>query len=146
MATSYTRASAAIHNVTPEEGAWWTHFFVPSDELSEEELKERMKRFDLDEYDIDDFPNFNSKYIPDEEIIWISHDESIDLDHVAMAVQEFLRRFRPDDAWGMEYAMTCSKPRIGEFGGGAFVVTATEESWTSTSTWLSQELIKKGKK
>lgn len=142
MANSYTRASAAIENVTSEEGVWWTFFVVPSDELSEPEKKERMERFGLDEYEVETFPEFNSRYIPGEEIIWISHDESINVDHVAMVVQEFLRRFRPDDAWGMEYAMTCTKPRIGEFGGGAFVVTATDEEWMNTGTWLSEELKK----
>ncbi len=142
MSNNYTRFSAAITNVTPEEGAWWIHFLVPFDELSKEEVEGRQKRFELDEYDIESFPQFESVYIPNETQIWIYADDSADLEHVRMVVQEFLRRFRPDDAWGMEFAMTCSRPRIGEFGGGAFVVTATEEYWMNTSEWLREELRK----
>ena len=29
----------------------------------------------------------------------------------------------------MTYATTCSKPRVGEFGGGVIVVTADEIEW-----------------
>jgi len=47
MANHYSQASAALGDVTPEEGAWWEHFFVPSDELSPEELEERKKRAEL---------------------------------------------------------------------------------------------------
>ena len=41
-------------------------------------------------------------------------------------VQKFLKRFRPDQWWSLTYAATCSKPRVGEFGGGAVFVTADE--------------------
>ena len=44
--------------------------------------------------------------------------------HVAWLVRKFLARFRPDECWSLTFATTCSKPRAGEFGGGAVFVTA----------------------
>ena len=56
--------------------------------------------------------------------LWVYAEEGGDPDHVAWLVQKFLKRFRPRECWSLTYATTCSKPRIGEFGGGAIFVTA----------------------
>ena len=45
-------------------------------------------------------------------------------DNVVWLVRKFLKQFRPSECWSMTYAATCSKPRAGEFGGGAVFVTA----------------------
>jgi hypothetical protein len=45
--------------------------------------------------------------------------------------------------WGFQFALTCSKPRVGAFGGGAHVLDlATGETlaWTSTDRWLADHL------
>ena len=45
--------------------------------------------------------------------------------------------------WGMQYANTCSRPRIDGFGGGAHVLDlATGETvdWIYTDGWLSTVL------
>jgi hypothetical protein len=39
-------------------------------------------------------------------------------------VQKFLRQFRPNESWSLAFATTCSKLRLGEFGGGVCFVTA----------------------
>ena len=45
--------------------------------------------------------------------------------------------------WGFQFALTCSKPRVGAFGGGAHLLDlATGETlaWTSTDRWLADHL------
>lgn len=49
-----------------------------------------------------------------------------DLDKVGVFMQQYLRQFngKIDPVWSMTFAMTCSRPEIGEFDGGYMVVTA----------------------
>jgi len=61
------------------------------------------------------------------------------VDRVAHLVQKFLRKFRPDACWSLTYACTCSKPRVGEFGGGAVVVTATKIEHFNTWQFVEQK-------
>ena len=42
--------------------------------------------------------------------------------------------------WGLQYANTCSKPRLDGFGGGAHVLdlaTGETVSWIDTDSWLA---------
>ena len=61
--------------------------------------------------------------------LWVYAEESGNPDNVAWLVQKFLKKFRPDQCWSLTYATTCSKPRAGEFGGGAVFVTADAIMW-----------------
>ena len=61
--------------------------------------------------------------------LWIYSQDRACLDRVAHFVQKFLRTFRPGDCWSLTYSVTCSKPRVGEFGGGALFVTASDVKW-----------------
>lgn len=56
--------------------------------------------------------------------LWLYAEEDGRPDHAAYLVQRFLQTFRPRDCWSLTYAVTCSKPRLGAFGGGALFVTA----------------------
>ena len=58
---------------------------------------------------------------------------------MAHLVQKFLKKFRPADCWPLTYSETCSKPRVGEFGGGALFVTATDVKWQSAFSFIEQE-------
>lgn len=67
------------------------------------------------------------------------------------AVACTLRRFLKQQAgslkvMGFEWAVTCSKPRVGEFGGGAVVVTNRGIRYMNTSTWLRSESDKTTKR
>ena len=61
--------------------------------------------------------------------LWLHADESGTIDRIAHLVQKFLKAFRPDESWSLTWAVSCSKPRVGEFGGGAVFVTAEEVIW-----------------
>jgi hypothetical protein len=56
--------------------------------------------------------------------LWLYAEEYGEPQRVGDLVQKFLRQFRPDQSWSLTYAATCSKPRVGDFGGGAVFVTA----------------------
>ena len=60
-------------------------------------------------------------------------------DNVAWLVQKFLKKFRPDQCWSLTYATTCSKPRAGEFGGGAMFVTADEIKWQNAYDFIEEQ-------
>ena len=71
--------------------------------------------------------------------LWLYAEECGDPDNVACLVRKFLKMFRPNDYWVLTYAATCSKPRAGEFGGGAVFVTADEIKGQNAYGFVEQE-------
>ena len=71
--------------------------------------------------------------------MWLYTDENGEIELVAHLVQKFLRKFRPKGCWSLTYATTCSKPCVGEFGGGAVFVTAAEIKYESTYGFIEQQ-------
>ena len=71
--------------------------------------------------------------------LWIHSEEHGYVDRVAHLVQKFLREFRPDACWSLTYAGTCSKPRVGEFGGGAVFVTATDIKYCNAWGFVEEQ-------
>ncbi len=62
--------------------------------------------------------------------------------YVAWLIHKFLKQFRPGQCWSLTYAVSCSKPRVGEFGGGAVFVTADAIRWQSSDAFIEQELAR----
>ena len=60
--------------------------------------------------------------------IWFHHDESADPDHVAEIARAVIEELELDEPFYCSWAYTCSKPRIDEFGGGAFVIKRGKET------------------
>jgi hypothetical protein len=85
------------------------------------------------------WPDFNWEFVEPKRDFWIHASESGNLDQVASFISAFLRRFRPTHSWGLTWAETCSKPRIGEFGGGAVFVTATSIALFTAHDWLARQ-------
>ncbi len=54
--------------------------------------------------------------------IWIYGEESIDYCHVEVLMRELVEMLHLDGVFVCSWAYTCTKPRIDEFGGGAFAV------------------------
>src|SRR5689334_18897111 len=115
MANNYTQFSEAIERITPEERSWIESQLDP-DSWGEEPpeweapLEEEYLSF---EWSLDEI----------EGSLWLYAEESGDPDEVARFVRAFLARFRPGDRFSLTYADSCSKPRLGEFSGGAVFVT-----------------------
>ena len=78
---------------------------------------------------------------PDAKALRMHEEESGNVNHVIDFVVACAKEFRLTGRWGMEWSETCSKPRIGEFGGGAVVVDLSRRriaASISTNTWLQQ--------
>jgi hypothetical protein len=75
--------------------------------------------------------------------LWIHDGGSGDPEHVIAFVRLCAQAFRLKGRWGFQWANTCSKPRLDEFGGGAHIVnleTGSTIAWVSTNEWLACNL------
>ena len=73
--------------------------------------------------------------------MWLYAEEWGDVEHVACLVRQFLLRFRPDRCWSLTYSCTCSKLRVGEFGGGAVFVTADEVKYQHADGFVVEQRL-----
>ena len=71
--------------------------------------------------------------------LWLYTEQWGYVERVAHLVQKFFKRFRGDQCWSLTWATTCSKPRVGQFGGGAVFVTASEIKWQITDDFVQQQ-------
>ena len=136
MANNYTQFSETVDDLTPEEIEWWEKELQPYDELEEDEQKawlEEGRGVD----DPDHWPSFSWEVQND--YLWIYADEYGNVDNVGIAVQRFLERFRPNGYFTLSWATWCSRPRIGEFQGGALFVTHEGVEWMTTWNWLNKK-------
>ncbi|TKW65111.1 MAG: hypothetical protein DI616_16415 [Paracoccus denitrificans] len=75
--------------------------------------------------------------------LWMRDDGSGDPEHVIRFVKRCAAEFGLTGLWGMQYACTCSRPRIDGFGGGAHVfdlATGETVDWIYTDGWLATVL------
>ena len=71
--------------------------------------------------------------------LWLFTDEeSGNLEQVGEFVQAFLTGFRPEEAFGMTYADTCSSARPGAFAGGFLYVTKDGYHVEDAHSWLER--------
>lgn len=176
MADNYLQFSEVLANLTAPEEAWlkeqlqpirvfgdkeYPEDAVPTD-LADTEADWTGVRFLRDNGDCDpdwDALGFEYNFHDDHDSggwgrhLWVYAEESGNPDNVAWLVQKFLKKFRPDQCWSLTYAATCSKPRVGEFGGGAVFVTADEIKWQNAYDFVEEQRTafeakqtKKGKK
>ncbi len=71
--------------------------------------------------------------------LWIYAAESGNPDLAVHMVQRFLKQFRPNECWSLTYSWTCSKLRVGEFGGGGVFVTADEIKWDDAAGFVEKQ-------
>jgi hypothetical protein len=73
-------------------------------------------------------------------MLWMRDEGTGDPAQVIAFVKRCAAAFGLTGRWGLQYATTCSKPRVDGFGGGAHMLDlATGETvdWISTDGWLS---------
>ena len=162
MANNYLQFSEVIPRLTADEEHWlaeqlevvhihngkeYTEHDLPK-ELAAEDIQWSGCRayLDLDGFDpeMEDGAGFCYKFDTDNDAscnwgrhLWVYAEEYGDVDRLAHLVQKFLKRFRPQDSWSLGYACTCSKPRVGEFSGGAVHVTADKIAWENAADFIA---------
>lgn len=73
--------------------------------------------------------------------VWFHGGESINVEHVEMIAREIIEQLELDDPFFCSWSFTCSKPRIDEFGGGAFVIKRGYETyWCDARNHVEQQL------
>jgi len=158
MADNYLEFSEELSELSEEEQNWLKHqlelvYVFGDDELSEQDEHPdgrspdwtgcRAFR-DMSDYDPDyhEGAGFCFSFNEDERCgrrLWIYSEHYARVEQVAHLVQKFLKQFRPHDCWSLTYATTCSKPRTGEFDGGAVFVTAADIKWQNAYDFIEQE-------
>jgi len=77
---------------------------------------------------------------PDKAGRWFLHlyaTQSGNVANVAYIVQRFLKRFRPSDSWFLTFCIGSDRAGVGEFGGGAVFVTATDVESFTVEDWAT---------
>ena len=75
--------------------------------------------------------------------LWIHDDGNGDTEAVIQFVLRLAGELDLTGLWGFQYALTCSRPRIEAFGGGAHVIdlgARKSVGWTSSQDWLAAAL------
>lgn len=80
---------------------------------------------------------------PGSSVLWFHDDGQGDVDGVINFVLLLAEVVDLTGLWGFEYALTCSRPRLEGFGGGAHVIDLAARKtfgWLSTYEWLTSAL------
>jgi hypothetical protein len=80
---------------------------------------------------------------PEGSTLWIHDDEHGDVEAVIRFVLRLADALDLTGLWGFQYSLTCSRPRIDAFGGGAHVIdlgARKSVGWTSSQEWLAAAL------
>jgi hypothetical protein len=76
---------------------------------------------------------------PEGSTLWIHDDDHGDVEAVIRFVLRLADELDLTGRWGFQYALTCSRPRLDAFGGGAHVIDLGARKsigWTSSQEWL----------
>jgi len=132
VANNYRHFSFALKLANKKEAVWFQKRLEKAAKTPEEDEWGSMADFDWIVYPV----NAEDKNLPH---VWFrDNGEYGNVEQVANYVQEYLKKFCHKGYFTMSWADTCSKHRLGEFGGGFVVVTAKEQHWMNESAWVTK--------
>jgi hypothetical protein len=156
MADNYLEFSEIIDDLTPDEEAWLETQMEEvcladgrevGDEDEDSEVDWIGPRFlsgRRDMYESDEGLGFEWQFETDRakntRRLWVYAEMNGDPNRLAHLVQDFLVVHRPKSHWSLTWAITCSKPRIGEFGGGGVFITADRMDWDDAHGFVEGRL------
>lgn len=121
MANNYFFISEKLYFEEPERHEWWKQRIVEHEQLNDE---------GIDQWEDDDrVMEFTFELEDDGLWVYSDGDDTFNLDSFVHHIQAYLKKFDPILAFDYGVAWTCSKPRIGEFGGGQGHITATSHTF-----------------
>ena len=142
MANNFLQFSAEIPKLKKEEREWceghlslFGHDAPQEGDKGYEEFTELIGVYELE--DEEDTLGFNCEF--EDDGLWIYAEMNGNVDHVVAFAQMFLKKFRPEDAFAMSWASTCSRMVLGGFGGGAIFVTANKIEWMNSYDWAEEK-------
>lgn len=132
MADYFTHFSCLLDVGTPDKAARALGLFQGLREADQDADEPEIASFDIVRQDA-----------PEGSSLWIHDDEHGDVDAVIRFVLRLAEDLDLTGLWGFQYALTCSRPRLDAFGGGAHVIdlgARKSVGWTSSQEWLAAAL------
>ncbi|SOC20679.1 hypothetical protein SAMN05877809_11320 [Rhodobacter sp. JA431] len=132
MADYFTHFSCLIDVGTAEKAARALALFADLRAADQDADDPEVSGFDLKRQDA-----------PEGSILWIHDDEHGDVEAVIRFVLRLAEDLDLTGLWGVQHALTCSRPRLDAYGGGAHVIDLGARKsigWTSTEQWLAAAL------
>jgi len=163
MADNYTEFSEVIPKLNEKEEVWlkehleivyifgeeeYTDSTLPEDRSSDEADWVGCRVFrDLEDYGCSAGADAGFQYeFCDSGVsedygrhLWLYAQDWGYVDNAVNLIQKFLQAFRPNDCWSLTWSTTCSKPRAGEFGGGAVFVTTERVEHQDTWAFVEEQ-------
>ena len=141
VANAYTSFSETIVLNTAEEVAWCRTSLQEIEALLEEGVEDvdQVKPEDKAFYDAESL-GFTYHFEEDDKSLSFIAEESGEPESVAIFVQQFLHHFNLKTCFTLAWAATCSRPLVGNFGGGAVYVTADSIEWVNTFDWTARKI------
>ena len=128
MADNYVQFSEQITKLTTVEKNWLENRLTELEEIAENDEAFGCLGF-----------NYEFSGVGDNFALWFYSDEWAEFTYLEQLIKEFLTKFRPTETFSITWAATCSKPRIGEFGGGAMVISAADAQWLDVHMWAENQ-------
>ena len=75
--------------------------------------------------------------------LWLQSEESGDVEHVIAFALRCAEAFDLQGVWGFRWALTCSRPKLDGFGGGAQVIDLGARrtvSWVDAEDWMEAQV------
>lgn len=132
MADYFTHFSYLLDVGTPDNAARALALFQNLRAADQDADEPEVTGFDLVRQDA-----------PEGSILWIHDDDHGDVEDIIRFVLRLAENLDLTGLWGFQYGLTCSRPRLDAFGGGAHVIDlGARESigWTSSQKWLADAL------
>ena len=132
MADYFTHFSCLLDVGTPDKAARALALFQEQHEADQDADDPEVAGFDLVHQDA-----------PEGSSLWIHGDDHGDVEAVIRFVLRLAEELDLTGLWGFQYALTCSRPRLDAFGGGAHVIdlgTRNSIGSTSSQEWLAAAL------
>ena len=73
-----------------------------------------------------------------EQKLWVSSDVGGNISAVATLLHLMAARFKLQRKYTLTWSESCSKPRLGQFGGGAFVASAEGIKYMNSWQWAEE--------
>ncbi len=132
MADCFTHFSCLIDVGSPDKAARALALFQSLRAADQDADEPEVTGFDLVRHDA-----------PEGSMLWVHDDDYGEVDAVIRFVLRLAEEIDLTGLWGFQYGLTCSRPRLDGFGGGAHVIDLGARKsigWTSTLEWLNAAL------
>jgi len=129
MADNYCMSSSLV--IIPEE--------------KKKEAEQILNKVIDDIKSIEGYIGFEYKF--EEKGLWIYGEENFQTEHAHSLIKQLVEDLELPKIHVCSWAYTCSKPRIGDFGGGAFVVQkGIDTVWVDAASLAADMALKKRKR